>query len=285
MRNYNHFALSLLRLIPDELYLRILYRALTGKRLHLKNPHTFNEKLQWLKIHDRKPVYTQMVDKVGVRDIIAEKVGADYLVPILGVWDSVDQIDFDALPSQFVMKCTHDSGDLVICKDKQSLDVDAVKAKMKRGLSTDLFVKAREWPYKDVRPRVYSEVYLADENEDQLTDYKVFCFDAVPRLIQVDYDRFTDHKRQFYTPEWELTDISFHFPSDTSKQLEKPAVLREMLDIAACLSKDIPFLRVDFYIVAGKLYVGENTFFPGAGFGKWWPDGTDEWLGNFLNIR
>lgn len=263
----------------------MVYRAETGKRLHLTNPKTFNEKLQWLKLHNRKPIFTQMVDKVGVRDIIAQSVGTEYLVPILGVWDTVDDIDFNTLPNQFVLKCTHDSGDLIICRDKQSLDVEAAKAKLKKGLATDLYSKGREWPYKNVRPRVYGEVYMSDENEDQLTDYKVYCFNSVPRLIQVDYDRFTVHKRQFYSPEWALTDIAWHLPSDKSKTLPRPVVLDEMLSLAARLSKDIPFLRVDFYVVGNKLYIGETTFYPGAGFGKWMPEGTDEWLGSFLKIQ
>ena len=273
-----------MRFIPDELYLRMVYRYETGKRLHLNDPRTFNEKLQWLKIHNRKPIFTQMVDKMGVRDIVKDTVGPGYLVPILGVWNSVEDIDFNTLPDKFVLKCTHDSGDLIICRDKHSLNIDEAKKKLKKGLVTDLYTKGREWPYKNVRPRIYGEVYMSDENQDQLTDYKVYCFHSVPRLIQVDYDRFTDHKRQFYTPEWELTDIAWHLPSDKSKTLSRPAVFNDMLEIAERLSKDIPFLRVDFYVVGKKLYVGETTFYPGAGFGKWWPEGTDEWLGQFLNI-
>ena len=285
MRSINGLLLSLARFVPDELYLRMVYRMETGKRLHLKAPHTFNEKLQWLKLHNRKPIFTQMVDKVSVRDIVAERIGPEYLVPMLGVWDSVDDIDFQALPDKFVLKCTHDSGDLVICKDKQTLDIDAAKEKLKKGLATDLYTKGREWPYKNVRPRVYGEVYLSDSDSDQLTDYKVYCFNAVPHMIQVDIDRFTDHKRQFYSPDWSLTDVSWHIPSTKSAKLAKPSVLNEMLEISTKLSDGIPFLRVDFYVVGDKLYIGETTFFPGAGFGKWAPEGTDERLGNLLKIQ
>lgn len=285
MRNINGLLLSFARLIPDELYLKMVYRLETGKKLNLKAPVTFNEKLQWLKLHNRKPIYTQMVDKVGVRSIVEEKIGPEYLVPVLGVWDTVDDIDFQALPDKFVLKCTHDSGDLIICKDKKALDIDAAKAKLKKGLATDLYAKGREWPYKNVHPRVYGEVYMSDTNEDQLTDYKVYCFNSIPYLIQVDFDRFTDHKRQFYSPDWALTDVSWHISSTTSVKLTKPLVLGKMLDIATRLSSGIPFLRVDFYVVDDKLYVGETTFFPGAGFGKWMPEGTDERLGRLLQIQ
>ena len=219
-----------------------------------------------------------------VRGIVAKMIGPEYLVPILGVWNTVDEIDFQVLPNKFVLKCTHDSGDLIICKDKQSLDIAAAKRKLKKGLATDLYAKGREWPYKNVRPRVYGEVYMSDTNDDQLTDYKVYCFNSIPRLIQVDFDRFTDHKRQFYSSEWTLTNIAWHIPSTKSVELARPLVLEKMLDIATRLSKDIPFLRVDFYIVGEKLFIGETTFFPGAGFGKWMPEGTDERLGELLQI-
>lgn len=271
--------------IPDSVYLRILYRQQTGKRLNLRNPQTFNEKLQWLKINNRNPLFTQMVDKVGVREIIAKTVGEEYLVPILGVWNTVEEIDFDALPNQFVLKCTHDSGDLIICRNKQELDIEKAKEKLRRGLNTDLYLKGREWPYKNVKPRVYGEVYMSDEDSDQLTDYKVYCFNGEPKLIQVDYDRFTNHKRQFYNTAWELTNIAWHLPSDMTKELPKPAGLEKILEISNLFAKEIPFLRVDFYVVGKKLYIGETTFFPGAGFGKWMPEGTDEVLGQWLTLN
>ncbi len=277
-------VLALTRIIPDELYLRMAYWCVTGKRLHLNPPVTYNEKLQWLKINNRNPLFTQMVDKVGVRDVIARKVGEEYLVPVIGLWNSVDEIVFESLPNQFVLKCTHDSGDLIICRDKSTLDVEQAKEKLEKGLKTDLYQKGREWPYKNVKPRVYGEVYMSDEGSDQLTDYKVYCFNGIPKLIQVDYDRFTNHKRQFYDTEWHLTDIAWHIPSDKSKVLPKPANIEKILEIAALLSREIPFLRVDFYVVGKKLYIGETTFFPGAGFGKWMPEGTDEKLGEWLTL-
>ena len=277
--------LSLTRFIPDELYLRMAYRAVTGKKLHLNPPVTYNEKLQWLKLHDRKPEYTSMVDKYEVRKFVADRVGEEYLVNVLGVWNKADEIDFDKLPDRFVLKCTHDCGGLVICRDKASLDIDATRRKLDACLKTNFYWQGREWPYKNVKPRIYAESYLSDSGDTQLTDYKVFCFDGHPQMIQVDYDRFNGHKRQFFDCEWNRMEISFHFPSDTSKVIPKPAQLEEMLNLAGKLSAGFPHLRTDFYIVGDRLYVGEMTFFHGTGFGKWWPDGTDEWLGNFLNIR
>lgn len=277
--------LALTRFIPDELYLRMAYRAVTGKKLHLNPPVTYNEKLQWLKLHDRKPEYTDMVDKYEVRRFVAERVGEKYLVGVLGVWEKAEDIDFAKLPDQFVLKCTHDCGGLVICRDKASLDIDATRRKLNECLKTNFYWQGREWPYKNVKPRIYAEEYLADAGDTQLSDYKVFCFDGRPQLIQVDYDRYNGHKRQFFDCEWNRMDISFHFPSDTTKVISRPAVLEEMLELARRLSAGFPHLRTDFYIVGERLYVGEMTFFHGTGFGKWSPEGTDAWLGQFLKIQ
>lgn len=277
--------LALTRFIPDELYLRMAYRAVTGKKLHLNPPITYNEKLQWLKLHDRKPEYTDMVDKYEVREFVAGRVGEKYLVGVLGVWDKAEDIDFAALPDQFVLKCTHDCGGLIICRDKAELDIEEAKRKLNECLKTNFYWQGREWPYKNVKPRIYAEEYLADVGDSQLTDYKVFCFDGKPQLIQVDYDRYTGHKRQFFDCDWNRLDISFHFLSDTTKQISRPPVLEDMLELARQLSAGFPHLRTDFYIVGNRLYVGEMTFFHGTGFGKWWPEGTDVWLGQFLKIQ
>lgn len=280
-----HLILSLTRIIPDELYLRMAYRAVTGKRLHLNPPVTFDEKLQWLKLHDRKPEYTSMVDKYEVRKFVAERVGSKYLVDALGVWNRAEDIDFTALPDQFVLKCTHDCGGLVICRDKGALNLDATRTKLNECLKTNFYWQGREWPYKNVKPRIYAEAYLSDLGDTQLSDYKVFCFDGKPELIQVDYDRYSGHKRQFFDCSWNRLDISFHFPSDSTKVIQKPDVLDEMLELAAKLSAGFPHLRTDFYIVGNRLYVGEMTFFHGTGFGQWWPEETDAWLGQFLKIQ
>lgn len=279
------FLLKTTRIIPDKLYIRIAYRLVTGKTLHLNPPVTYNEKLQWLKLYNRKPEYSDMVDKVKVRDFVSNRVGNEYLVPILGVWCSPDDIDFDKLPKQFVLKCNHDCGGLIICHDKKNLDIPAAKKKLSNCLKHNFFYQGREWPYKNVKPRIYAEEYILDDNSMQLTDYKVFCFNGVPKIIQVDYDRFEGHKRQFFDPEWNHMDVSFHFPSDTTKVIEKPVVLEKMIELSKKLSAGFSHLRTDFYIVGNKLYVGEMTFFHGTGFGKWWPNGFDEEMGSWLNLN
>ena len=262
------FLLKTTRIIPDELYLRIAYRMVTGKTLHLNPPVTYNEKLQWLKLNNRKDEYTSMVDKYEVRKFIEDRVGDGYLIPTLGVWDKAEDINFDSLPDEFVLKCTHDCGGLIICRDKTKLDREAAKKKLSKCLNHNFYYQGREWPYKNVTPRIYAEKYMSDPNEEQLSDYKVFCFNGVPKIIQVDYDRYTGHKRQFFDTEWNRMDVSFHFPSDTKKRIAKPSVLEEMLELAKKLSLGFPHLRTDFYIIGNKLYVGEMTFFHGTGFGQ-----------------
>lgn len=256
----------------------------TGKSLHLNPPITYNEKLQWLKLNNRMDEYTSMVDKYEVRKFIEERVGEGYLIPTLGVWDRPEDIDFDSLPDEFVLKCTHDCGGLIICRDKTKLDREAAKKKLSKCLKHNFYYQGREWPYKNVKPRIYAEKYMSDPNEEQLSDYKVFCFNGVPKIIQVDYDRYTGHKRQFFDTEWNRMDVSFHFPSDTKKRIAKPSVLEEMLELAKKLSVGFPHLRTDFYIIGNKLYVGEMTFFHGTGFGRWWPESFDAEMGSWLDL-
>lgn len=278
------FLLKTTRIIPDGLYLRIAYRMVTGKSLHLNPPITYNEKLQWLKLNNRLDEYTSMVDKYEVRKFIEERVGEGYLIPTLGVWDRPEDIDFDSLPDEFVLKCTHDCGGLIICRDKTKLDREAAKKKLSKCLKHNFYYQGREWPYKNVKPRIYAEKYMSDPNEEQLSDYKVFCFNGVPKIIQVDYDRYTGHKRQFFDTEWNRMDVSFHFHSDTKKRIAKPSVLEEMLELAKKLSAGFPHLRTDFYIIGNKLYVGEMTFFHGTGFGRWWPESFDAEMGSWLDL-
>ena len=174
--------LGLYNNVSDDEYLKKLYKFRMGKELDLNNPKTFNEKLQWLKIHNRNPLYTTMVDKYAVKKYIADKIGEKYLIPTLGVWDNVEEIDFDKLPKQFVLKCTHDSGGIVICKDKSVLDYDKAKKKLKKSLESHFFLKWREWPYKDVKPRIIAEKFMEDDNANELVDYKVLCFNGEPKI-------------------------------------------------------------------------------------------------------
>lgn len=276
--------LSLTKCIPDELYLRIMYRCQTGKHLNLNNPVTFNEKLQWLKLNYRKNIFTEMVDKYQARSYIARIVGDEYLIPLLGVWNSVDEIDWSVLPDQFVLKCTHDCEGISICTDKLSYDIEHEKNILQKAMARNFYYQGREWPYKNVKPRIIAEKYMTDEGEDQLTDYKVFNFDGEPYIIQVDFDRFKGHKRQFFDAKWNKLNVSFHFESDASKEIPKPKCFDEMLRLSKTLSKGFPHLRTDFYVIGDRLYVGELTFFHGTGMGKWTPDSYDKVLGKQLRL-
>ena len=258
-----------------------------GKKLNLDNPQTFNEKLQWLKLFDRRPEYTMMVDKYKVRDYIAEKLGEEYLIPLLGVWDDPDEIDFDALPNQFVLKCNHNSGlGMCICKDKSKLDIDKVRKELRKGMEQDYFLTGREWPYKNVPRKIVCEQYM-DDGLGELKDYKFYCFYGIPRYCQVIADRTTNETIDFFDMDWihqEFTGIHLPghpFPHSTER-ICCPKSFAEMKENAATLSRDIPFSRIDFYEIAGEMYFGEITFYPASGFGTFAPEEWDTTLGNWL---
>ena len=273
------------RLIQDKAYLKIMYRIRTGKRLNLTNPHSFNEKLQWLKLHDRKPIYTTMVDKYEAKKYVANIIGNEYIVPTLGVWNHFDEIDFDTMPDQFVLKCTHDSGGLVIVRDKNKLDKNATQIKIEGALKRNFFWKGREWPYKGIKPRIIAEKYLENRDNSQVYDYKIFNFNGEPKIIQVDYDRFVDHKRDLYTCEWEYIKCEYNYPSHKRNCIPKPAALNRMMELAKALSKDQMFIRTDFYCIDDKLYFGELTFYPESGFGWFNPVEMDTKLGAWLVLK
>lgn len=258
-----------------------------GYPLDLENPKTFSEKLQWLKVNYRDPIQTVMVDKHEAKNFIAQRVGEQYIIRTLAVWDSVEDIDFDALPNQFVLKCTHDSGGIVICKDKSSLDREAAKAKLSAFLQRDYSRIAREWPYKDVPRRIIAEEYLSELGSNEILDYKMYCFHGNPKLTVVCSDRFskTGTRMNFYDIDWEPMGIHFgHYPP-VSTEFTRPETYEEMLRLAAELSKGCPFLRVDFYEIKGRLYIGELTFFPGAGLEKFRPMTKDYELGEWLHLE
>ena len=272
--------------ISDRRLLEMKYRASMGGELDLDTPSTFNEKLQWLKLYDRKPEYTVMVDKYRVRDYIADTIGSEYLIPLVGVWDSADEIDFDALPNQFAMKCNHNSGlGMCICKDKSKLDVVQVKKELRKGLQEDYYLTGREWPYKDVPRKIIAEQFMKSD-AGGLTDYKLHCFNGEPKLILVCKDRFTETglTEDFFSENWEHLDIRRPKHPNASQPIPQPEELPQMLELARKLSKDIPFLRVDFYIIEHKIYFSELTFFPASGFEKFVPEKWDETLGSWLTL-
>lgn len=268
----------------DKLYIKILYRYQMGKPLNLEKPETFNEKLQWLKLYDRKPEYIKLVDKYEVRKYIAATVGEEHVVPLLGVWDKFEDIDFDLLPNQFVLKCTHDSGGNVFCKDKTTFDVKAARKKMNMYLKRNYFINTREWQYKHIKPRIIAEPYLVDESGIELKDYKFLCFNGEPRILLVISNRGEDTRSDFYNLNFEHIPMRHHY-KNSSKVLNKPAGFEEMIELAKKLSKGITHVRTDFYDINGKVYVGELTFYQFAGFERFEPDKYDRILGSWIKLQ
>lgn len=274
----------LLNWVNDENYLKLLYKTAMKKNLNLDNPQTFNEKLQWLKIHNRNPKYTKMVDKYEAKQYVSSIIGEKYIIPTIGVYNNFDEIDFDKLPNQFVIKCTHDSGGLVICKNKKELNIKEARKKIEKSLKQNFYYFGREWPYKNVKPRIIIEKYMVDESKKELKDYKIFCFNGKAKIIQVDFGRFLEHKRNIYTLDWQLMDLEIQYPSDKNVNIKKPDKLKEMIRLAEILSKDIPHIRVDFYSINGDIYFGELTFFHGSGFEKFNPIYFDKKMGSWLKL-
>lgn len=270
--------------MSDKLFLSTVFRGIFNKKLNLDEPVTFNEKLQWLKLYNRKPEYTLMVDKYEVKQYVAKIIGDEYIIPTYGVWNHFDEINFDILPDQFVLKCTHDSGGLVICKNKELFDYEMAKKKIERCLGYDFYYYGREWPYKDVQHRIIAEKYMEDDS-GELKDYKFFCFNGVMKCFKVDFDRFVNHHANYYNAQNEL----MHFgenscPPDYDRHIEMPASIEKMKELAERLSVGVPFLRVDFYDVKGSIYFGELTFFPASGFGSFNPPEYDQVLGEWLKL-
>ena len=281
-------SLGLYNSMPDRDYLERKFEALMGTPLHLDAPQTFNEKLQWLKLYDRKPEYTMMVDKYRVREYIAQKIGAEYLIPLLGVWDSPDEIDFAALPEQFVLKCNHNSGlGMCICKDKSTLNLRRVRRELQKGFRQDYYLPGREWPYKDVPRKIIAEKYMSDGSGSDLRDYKFYCFNGEPRFCQVISNRSTKETIDFFDMDWNLQDFTgFAFPGFPHSETEimQPRTFCRMQQMARILSNSIPFVRIDFYEVNRKAYFGEITFFPASGCGKFMPDQWNYTLGNWIQL-
>ena len=280
---------NLLKWLPDKTYLKVFYRLKFDKKLDLKNPKTFNEKLQWLKLNDRNNDYTNMVDKYSVKEYVANLIGGEYIVHTLGVWNNFDEIDFDLLPEQFVLKCTHDSGGLVICRDKSQFDKQLAKIKIEKSLKVNYYWQSREWPYKYVKPQIIAEQYIqdsADNSEEGLTDYKFFCFDGEPKAMFIATDRAkrdTETKFDFFDMEFNHLPFTNGHPN-SDKPINKPEQFELMIELAKKLSDGLPHVRVDFYESEGNIYFGELTFFHWGGFVKFDPPEWDDIFGSWLNL-
>lgn len=270
--------------LTDKTFIKLLYKKVFEKKLNLDNPRTFNEKLQWLKIHDKNPEYVKMVDKFEVKKYVANIIGEEYIIPTLGIYDKFEEIDFEKLPNQFVIKCTHDSGSTIICKDKSKLDKKEIKEKITKCLKRNFYYASREWPYKNIKPRIIIERYMVDESNTELKDYKIFCFNGETKYIQVDFGRFNNHRRNIYDTNWNLTNLQTIYPIDKSVKIDKPKRLNDMLKLAEKLSKGKTFVRVDLYSIIDKVYFGELTFYPGGGLEKYTPEINDNILGDMLKL-
>lgn len=283
-----HFIRGKAQWMPDELYLKILYKANLGKKLNLINPTTYTEKMQWLKLYDRKDIYTQMVDKYGVKQFVAERIGDKFVVPTIGVFDNFDDIDFNLLPNKFVIKCTHDSHSIIVCRDKAKFDIDAARKKLNICLQRNYFWLGREWPYKNVKPRIIVEKMLCEDPSDHLEEYDFFCFNGEPKIVcrcWGDRDRNEKHYNDFYSIDGERQPFSWCYPISEDGKLTKDEVYYEMLSLCANLSKGLPFIRVDFFRdEEDKIYVGELTFYECSGLTKLTPTKWDETLGSWIQL-
>lgn len=269
----------------DKVYIQKLYEVMLGESLDLENPKSFNEKLQWLKLYDRNPLYTDLVDKYLAKEYVSNKIGEQYVVPILGVWDDFDQINFDELPEQFVLKCTHDSAGLYICKNKAEVDINLIKKKINTCLKNKFFYIGREWPYKDVIPRIIAEKYLEDTEYKELRDYKFFCFNGEPKVFYITQGRASGKETFADFFDMEFNHIDLEIDHKMSVDLpHKPQNFELMKELARKLSEGIPQVRIDFYEVDGKVYFGEMTFFHCGGFSSFTPAEWGDTFGDWINL-
>lgn len=280
----NSILYKILAFVPDKLFLQLKYRRHFNRWINFSHPATFNEKLQWLKIYDRKPEYAGMVDKYEVRQYIADIIGEQYLIPLLGVWNHFDDINFSTLPDQFVLKCTHDSGGLVICKDKSNFDITAARKKIEHSLNRNFYYVAREHPYKNIKPRIIAEKYMEASDTNELLDYKFMCFNGEHKCTFVCSDRRDgDLKVTFFDNYWNVLPFERHYPRSASP-IACPGRYADMVNLAKKLSAGTSFLRVDFYEIEGKIYFGELTFYPGGGFEEFTPEEWDTTLGTWIKL-
>lgn len=272
------------RLLPGKFYLKLLYRRVFGKKLNLNSPRTFNEKLQWLKLFDRNPEYTKMADKALAKEYVSGIIGAEYIIPTLGVWNKFDDINFDELPNQFVLKCTHDSGSVYICKDKEQLDIKSLRKLFNKALKKNIFYIAQEWCYKNVKPRIIAEKYMQDGQSGDLKDYKLMCFNGKVKCSFVCLNRFKDGLNvDFYDLDWKKMPFIRKYP-DSGTYSKCPKNYELMINFAEKLSIKMSFARIDFYEINGFLYFGEITFYPGSGMEMFVPQEWDYILGNWIHL-
>jgi len=273
-------------LLSDSAYLKCFYRSVFDEKLNLNTPRNYNEKLQWLKLHDRRPIYMEMVDKYDAKKFVADRIGKEHIVETYGVWDRFEDIDFDLLPESFVLKCTHDSAGYVICRNKAEFDMNAARKKIKRCLNRNFFYVGREWPYKSLKPRVLAEKYMEDHTLHELRDYKFFTFDGVPEVMHLVSNRQNADEEtygDFFDMEYNHLDLTMGHPN-APECPEKPKNFDKMKEFATILAEGTKHLRVDFYEVDGELFFGELTFYQDSGFTNIKPESWNEILGDRIDI-
>lgn len=285
--------------MDDKKYISRLFKINMGFDLNLENPQTFNEKLQWLKLYDRKPIYTTMVDKYEAKKYAADLIGEEYIIPTIGAWDSVEDIDFDSLPNQFVLKCTHDSHGLVICRDKKIFDIKDAKKKLRKALKRNYYYAFREWPYKNVPPRIIAEKYMEDKADcftsngeimesgeavyRPLKDYKIYTFNGAAKICMINQDRGIHIRADYFDRDYNWLDFTWAYDhADICP--EKPKNYELMYELAEKLAAGTTELRVDLYEVNGRVYFGELTFFDGSGFDRMEPIEWDYKLGSMVAL-
>ena len=273
--------------LPDAVYLKIRYKQVFGNKLHLKNPQKFSEKIQWLKLNDRKAIYHNLVDKYEAKKIVSKIIGEDYIIATLGVWDKYEDIDFSTLPDQFILKCTHDSASVTICRDKSSFD-----PKKETWKYDSIFMKRdyyhfenKQWAYKGIKPRIIAEEYLEDDKYDSLADYKLYCFNGKAKCVYVTINRFTNLRVNIYDMDWNRMPFD-HIHQSTTDIIDKPKHLDLMKELAEKIARfiDNPYVRIDFYEVKGRVYFGEVTFYPEGGMGYFDPEEWDYKFGSWIDL-
>lgn len=278
----NNFFLNYI--LTDKAYLKFQYKKIFGKNLDLKNPKTFNEKIQWLKLYDRNPKYHILADKYAVKKFITETIGAEFVIETYGVWKKFDDINFDLLPNEFVLKCTHDSASTVICKDKKSFDFVSARKKLSEALKVDYYhYENRQWAYKDIEPQIIAEKFMVDESGTELKDYKFFCFDGKFKTMFIASDRTNHTKFDFYDIDFNLLPFTNGHPQSGLNR-SKPDNYEKMISLAEKLSKDIPHVRVDFYNINGNIYFGEMTLYHWGGMMPFEPEEWDYTFGSWIKL-
>lgn len=271
--------------IPDSIYLKWKFRGRMDKKLDLNNPKTYSEKIQWLKLYDRNPNYIQLVDKIKVKDFIANEIGEQYLIPTIDIYENVNEIDFNTLPNQFVLKCNHDSGGVIICENKEDLDINLTLTRLSNFLKNNFYFYGREWVYKKIKPKIMVEKFMPLDT-DNSAEYKLFCFNGKVEYILVrniaNHDYSQNYNDYF---DRDFIRLPLRVTNDNSNHvIKKPKQLTEMINIAEKLSKNIPHVRVDLYVVNEKIYFGELTFYPNSGFQKFDPEEYDYLFGEKITV-